>query len=89
MSRYGAEGAKTFEKGGDDAIQDSKEIPIVCRKLREVFDSDHTLSREWRLSQLKAIIRMLTEDRKALCGPSLQVSFYRLGCDHMLPLGCL
>jgi hypothetical protein len=68
MSRYGSEGAKTFERGSEDAIQDAKEIPTVVRKLREVFDSDHTLSREWRLSQLKGIIRMMTEDRQALCG---------------------
>ena len=35
--------------------------------LRSAFTSDFTLSKEWRLSQLKAMARMLDEEGPALC----------------------
>ena len=66
VNRYGAAGATKFT----DACQTSvtaEAVPSAVKALRAVFDSEKTLSREWRMGQLKAFHRMLTEGRGELC----------------------
>ena len=43
-------------------------IPKIHQGLKKAFSKGNTLSYEWRVSQLNAIIRMLSENKK-------QVSF--------------
>ena len=43
------------------------DIPQMMDDLRTAFAADYTLSREWRMSQLKALIRLIDEDGPALC----------------------
>ena len=44
-----------------------EEIPGMVGDLRTQFNAEKTLSIEWRLSQLQAFDRMLTEGREQLC----------------------
>jgi acyl-CoA reductase-like NAD-dependent aldehyde dehydrogenase len=39
----------------------------MMEELRSAFAADYTLSKEWRLSQLKALVRLLDEEGPALC----------------------
>ena len=44
----------------------------MVESLRTSFASDKTLSREWRLSQLRAFLRMIEEEGPALCDAMLK-----------------
>lgn len=48
------------------------EVPGIIAGLRTAFGSDRTLSREWRIQQLKAVIRMINECKKDLCEAMLK-----------------
>mmetsp|Transcript_28376 Transcript_28376/g.47958 ORF Transcript_28376/g.47958 Transcript_28376/m.47958 type:complete len:552 (-) Transcript_28376:421-2076(-) len=63
-SRY-ADAKPTDLKGVDDIKPE--DIPQMMDELRSAFAADYTLSREWRISQLKAMVRMLDEEGPALC----------------------
>eukprot|EP00604_Paraphysomonas_vestita_P003017 CAMPEP_0174821608 /NCGR_PEP_ID=MMETSP1107-20130205/9112_1 /TAXON_ID=36770 /ORGANISM="Paraphysomonas vestita, Strain GFlagA" /LENGTH=424 /DNA_ID=CAMNT_0016038837 /DNA_START=94 /DNA_END=1369 /DNA_ORIENTATION=+ len=69
VSRYG-NAAPTVLK----AVIDIKptDVPIMVESLRRSFASDKTLSKEWRLSQLRAFLRMLEEDGPELCDAMLK-----------------
>jgi len=43
-----------------------EEIPVIVAKLRATFNTDKTRSKAWRVSQLQALDRMLTEGRDEL-----------------------
>ena len=43
------------------------DIPQMMEELRAAFAADYTLSREWRIGQLKALIRLIDEEGPALC----------------------
>lgn len=45
----------------------AEDVPSAVAAMRAEFDSDKTLPREWRLGQLKAFRRMLTEGHGELC----------------------
>lgn len=44
----------------------------MVESLRRSFGSDKTLSKEWRLSQLRAFLRMLEEEGPELCDALLK-----------------
>ena len=43
-----------------------QEIPGIVARLRTTFNTDKTRSRSWRVSQLNALDRLLTEGRDEL-----------------------
>ena len=43
-----------------------EEIPKIVAKLRASFNTDKTRSKSWRVSQLNALNRLLTEGRDEL-----------------------
>jgi len=47
-------------------------VPSMMSSLRKAFDSDKTLSKEWRLGQLRAFQQMLQEGRNDLSNALLQ-----------------
>lgn len=46
---------------------DASKVPETVKQLRESFFTGKTLTREWRLGQLNAMMRMVTEGRTKLC----------------------
>eukprot|EP00747_Dinoflagellata_sp_TGD_P206543 gnl/TRDRNA2_/TRDRNA2_80239_c0_seq1.p1 gnl/TRDRNA2_/TRDRNA2_80239_c0~~gnl/TRDRNA2_/TRDRNA2_80239_c0_seq1.p1 ORF type:complete len:536 (-),score=91.37 gnl/TRDRNA2_/TRDRNA2_80239_c0_seq1:82-1689(-) len=60
MSRYGASQHTQFT-GADAASVTTEGVSEAVKGLRKAFNSDKTLSIEWRLGQLKALHRMMTE----------------------------
>jgi aldehyde dehydrogenase (NAD+) len=50
----------------EKSITDPSRVPDEVARLRQVFNSDKTRSREWRMEQLNAMLRMLKEGRSDL-----------------------
>lgn len=65
MSRYGATSHTQFT-GTEACAVKPEDIPAAVQSLRKAFDSDKTLSREWRLGQLQAFATMLREGEAEL-----------------------
>ena len=68
-SRYANVGP-TDLKGVED-IQ-PEDIPGMMNDLRAVFNSDRTLSKAWRISQLEAFLRLIDEEGPSLCDAMLK-----------------
>ena len=66
-SRYGDKIATKCE-----ATIAPEEVAGTVNKLRKTFDSEKTLSREWRMGQLRAFGRMLKECEKEFCDAMLK-----------------
>eukprot|EP00462_Mataza_sp_D1_P019630 CAMPEP_0175138236 /NCGR_PEP_ID=MMETSP0087-20121206/10236_1 /TAXON_ID=136419 /ORGANISM="Unknown Unknown, Strain D1" /LENGTH=536 /DNA_ID=CAMNT_0016421115 /DNA_START=40 /DNA_END=1650 /DNA_ORIENTATION=- len=64
ICRYGDSKATQFAKVADVAPAD---VPKMVAGMREVFDSDRTLKKEWRIQQLKNLKRMIMECKEELC----------------------
>eukprot|EP01084_Bolivina_argentea_P109448 195630_1 len=64
-SRYGAKGANTFQDAVSDFAPD--DIPQLVKRLRNVFASDVTVKKEWRIQQLKNFILMVDEGCDEFC----------------------
>jgi aldehyde dehydrogenase (NAD+) len=43
-------------------ITNPSDVPAIVADLRKTFNSDHTLSKSWRLTQLKALKKMLVDE---------------------------
>ena len=67
VCRYGATSATVFEGAETGALSSASEIAPAVERLRATFDSDKTLSLAWRVAQLQAMRRMITEGRDELC----------------------
>ena len=67
VCRYGATSAGTFEGAEKGALSSASDIAPAVERLRATFDSDKTMSLAWRVCQLQAMRRMLTEGRDELC----------------------
>lgn len=65
-SRYGAKSATTL-----DSTMAPEQVAGMVDKLRQTFDKEKTLSREWRLGQLRAFGRMIDECEKEFCDAML------------------
>jgi len=50
----------------EKSITDPSRVGTEVARLRQVFGADRTLSRAWRLDQLNALLRMITEGREEL-----------------------
>lgn len=63
-SRYGDKIATKLT-----ALKDIRpsDVPDLVADIRSVFDSERTLSRTWRVQQLKALLRMVEECKKEMC----------------------
>jgi len=55
------------QAGSLEASVQPEEIPGIVQGLRDAFNKNKTRSREWRLGQLQALERMITEGREELC----------------------
>lgn len=66
QSRYGSNIATKLVGAAEKSITDPTRVPGEVARLRQVFASDKTRSREWRLEQLNAMLRMMTEGRAEL-----------------------
>lgn len=65
-SRYGATSPIMFEDATDGSLG-VEDISAAVVQLRAAFASEKTMSREWRVDQLKALRTLLTEGRGELC----------------------
>lgn len=65
MSRYGAQQHTKFTDAEACAVT-TEGVPEAVKNLRAAFNSDKTLSLEWRVGQLNAMIRMLSEGLEEL-----------------------
>ena len=66
-SRYGAAPATKFTDAVLGSLVKPEQIVPAMHNLRATFGTEKTLSREWRMGQLKAFKKMLTEGRDELC----------------------
>jgi len=55
------------QAGSLEASIPASQVASVVQELRDTYNSDKTRSKGWRLSQLNALNRMLTEGRSELC----------------------
>lgn len=60
----------TSEAGDAVASVSEEEIPALVGGLRAAFNTDKTRSKAWRLAQLAAFDRLITEGRDELCDVS-------------------
>jgi len=67
VCRYGASSAAVFEGAETGALSSASEIAPAVERLRATFDSEKTHSFAWRVAQLHAMRRMITEGRDELC----------------------
>ena len=65
-SRYGTSSATKLTEAAKGSLSAADVAPAVAR-LRATFTSEKTLSKEWRVSQLRAFQRLLHEGRDQLC----------------------
>lgn len=67
QSRYGTAPAIKFTAPlQNGVVTDAAQVAPEFARLRKVFDSDRTLSEEWRQGQLRALVRMMEEGRGEL-----------------------
>lgn len=59
-SRYGDKAATVFT-GAESCAIPIDDIPKAVQEMRSVFNTDKTLSREWRLGQLNAFLKLIRE----------------------------
>jgi len=79
-SRYGTQGAAFV--GAEKCSVSADAVPCVIKELRTAFATDKTLSREWRLGQLNALLRLCSEGL-----PELQAA---MKADlHKSPFECI
>lgn len=76
VCRYGATSATVFEGAETGALSSAADIAPAVERLRATFDSDKTLSLAWRVGQLQAMRRMVTEGRGELC-KAMQVDLHK------------
>ena len=76
VCRYGATSAMVFEGAETGALSSAADIAPAVERLRATFDSDKTLSLAWRVGQLQAMRRMVTEGRGELC-EAMQVDLHK------------
>jgi aldehyde dehydrogenase (NAD+) len=74
FSRYGA-GANTFHDAQKGSLS-AEQVAPAMKQLRDVFASEKTFSREWRVGQLQAFQRLVTEGRDELC-EALRVDLHK------------
>ncbi len=65
MSRYGSQIA-TKVQGEASSITEPGKVHEAVLKLKQTFRSDLTLSKEWRVGQLNALLRLIEEGRDQL-----------------------
>ena len=65
-SRYGATPAVKFSGAADKSIVKPEDVPAAVAKLRKAFNADKTLPYEYRISQLKALLRVCEEEGEEL-----------------------
>lgn len=63
-SRYGTTGAAFV--GAESCSVSTDAVPAVMKELRTAFASDKTLSKEWRIGQLNALLRLCSEGLEEL-----------------------
>jgi len=66
QSRYGNKIATKLVGAAEKSITDPARVPDEVARLRLVFNTDKTRSREWRLEQLNALHRLMEEGRVEL-----------------------
>jgi len=76
VCRYGATSATVFEGAETGALSSAADIAPAVERLRATFDSDKTLSLAWRVGQLQAMRRMVTEGRGELC-EAMQIDLHK------------
>jgi acyl-CoA reductase-like NAD-dependent aldehyde dehydrogenase len=74
-NRYGAAAATKFTDACSGSLG-ADEVPGAVAALRAAFDSEKTLTREWRIDQLNAFRRMISEGREELCA-ALQIDLHK------------
>jgi aldehyde dehydrogenase (NAD+) len=65
-SRYGAAAATKFSDANVGSLGAADIVPVMA-ELRATFATEKTFSREWRVGQLHAFRRMLSEGQPELC----------------------
>jgi aldehyde dehydrogenase (NAD+) len=65
-SRYGNQIATKLVGAAETSITDPARVPSEIARLRQNFNKDKTLSREWRVEQLNALHRMMLDGRAEL-----------------------
>ena len=73
-SRYG-DWKEAFANPADGSLG-TDDIPQAAENLRKAFDTEKTISRDWRIGQLKACARMLSEGADELCA-AMQADLHR------------